>query len=120
MRGAGAQSGAGMSRIKSGLPGRAALAAIWLYQRSLSPVFYLIGVRCRHAPTCSHYGAEAFRIHRFWRAFWLTLSRVLRCHPFGSHGFDPVPDDAPQVGWRFWKLGDWAWTERGGQQKTER
>lgn len=100
------------SNISSGAPGRIVIGAIWLYRRTLSPMLYAIGVRCRHQPTCSEYGAEAFRRHRFGRAFWLTVSRVSRCHPFGSHGFDPVPADAPQVGWKFWKLGDWAWTER--------
>lgn len=83
------------------------------YKTVLSPVFYLLGARCRHEPTCSDYAAEAFRKHKAGRAFWLTLSRLSRCHPWGSHGFDPVPDDAPSVGWRIWRLGDWAWTERG-------
>ncbi len=110
-----------MSSAKSGLAGRAALGAIWVYRRSLSPFLYALGVRCRHEPSCSQYAAEAFRKHRFARAFWLSLSRFSRCHPFGSHGFDPVPEDVPQAGWRFWKLGDWAWTEREGpQQRTER
>ena len=106
-----------VSGPSSGAPGRIALGAIWLYRRTLSPFLYALGVRCRHAPSCSQYAAEAFRKHRFARAFWLSVSRVSRCHPFGSHGFDPVPDDAPQVGWKFWKLGDWAWTERGGSTK---
>ena len=106
-----------MSAPRSGLAGRAMLGAIWLYRHSLSPALYLIGVRCRHTPSCSQYGAEAFRIHRFGRAFLLTLSRVLRCHPFGSHGFDPVPEAAPQVGWKFWKLGDWSWSERTGPRE---
>ena len=97
----------------SGFMGSAALAAIWLYRRSLSPALYFIGVRCRHMPSCSEYAAEAFSKHRFGRAFWLSLSRFCRCHPFGSHGFDPVPEEALHVGWKLWKLGDWAWTERG-------
>ncbi|MEZ5891924.1 MAG: membrane protein insertion efficiency factor YidD [Parvularculaceae bacterium] len=63
--------------------------------------------RVRNTPS------RRFLKHKFSRAFWLTVSRVSRCHPFGSHGFDPVPDDCPNVGWKFWKLGDWAWTERG-------
>ncbi len=109
-----------MSGARSGLAGRAALGAIWLYRRSLSPFFYALGVRCRHEPSCSQYAAEAFRTHHAGRAFWLALSRVLRCHPFGSHGFDPVPEDAPQVGWKFWKLGDWAWTERNGPRQKKR
>lgn len=99
----------------SGLPGRLAFGAIWLYRRSLSPLLYALGVRCRHAPSCSEYAAAVFRKHRFWRAFWLSLSRVSRCHPFGSHGFDPAPEETPDVGWRFWRLGDWTWKERGGE-----
>ena len=106
-----------MARLAE-LPGlvarRAALGALWLYKRTLSPVFYLLGARCRHEPSCSEYAAEAFRRHRLGRAFWLTVSRLSRCHPFGSHGFDPPPETAPDVGWRFWRLGDWAWTERDG------
>lgn len=102
--------------LRSGLAGRAILGAIWLYRRTLSPALYLIGVRCRHQPTCSQYGVDAFHKHKFGRAFWLTFSRVTRCHPFGSHGFDPVPDEAPDVGWKFWKLGDWARTERNGPE----
>lgn len=109
-----------MRRVPSGLAGKSALAAIWLYRRSLSPVLYALGVRCRHMPSCSEYAAEAFSRHRFNRAFWLSLSRFCRCHPFGSHGFDPVPGDAPDVGWRFWRLGDWAWTERDGEIETRR
>lgn len=92
----------------------AALVILKGYKAVLSPVFYFLGARCRHEPSCSDYAAEAFRKHRLARAFWLTLSRLLRCHPFGSHGFDPVPDEAPAVGWRFWRLGDWAWTKREG------
>jgi hypothetical protein len=91
---------------------RAALAALFVYRRALSPVFYVLGARCRHAPTCSDYAAEAFRRHGGWAGFWLALSRVSRCHPFGSHGFDPVPERIAATGWRFWRLGDWAWTAR--------
>ncbi len=98
----------------------AALGALKIYKTLFSPVFYFLGARCRHEPTCSDYAAEAFRKHRAPRAFWLTLSRLLRCHPFGSHGFDPVPDDAPEVGWRFWRLGDWAWTARGETASSDR
>ncbi len=93
---------------------RAALAALWLYKRTLSPVFYALGARCRHLPTCSDYAADAFRLHGAHKGLWLALSRVCRCHPFGSHGFDPVPAAAPDQGWRVWRNGDWAWRERGG------
>lgn len=99
---------------------RVPLALLWLYKRTLSPLFYFLGARCRHEPTCSEYAAEAFRRHHPWRAFWLSLSRLSRCHPWGSHGYDPVPEDCPHAGWRFWRHGDWAWTERGGDKKTGR
>ncbi|MFN0022401.1 MAG: membrane protein insertion efficiency factor YidD [Parvularculaceae bacterium] len=92
---------------------RAALAGLWLYKRTLSPLFYALGARCRHLPTCADYSAEAFRLHGAHRGFWLTLSRLLRCHPFGSHGFDPVPAQLEERGWRLWRYGDWAWRERG-------
>jgi putative membrane protein insertion efficiency factor len=46
---------------------------------------------CRHEPSCSVYGAEALRTHGFFRGLGLTLWRFLRCNPWGSHGYDPVP-----------------------------
>lgn len=97
---------------------RAALVALWLYKRTLSPLFYALGARCRHLPVCSDYSADAFRRHGLHKGFWLTLSRLCRCHPFGSHGFDPVPAEMPGRGWRVWRYGDWAWTERGRGPKA--
>ncbi len=61
---------------------------IRIYHYCLSPLFPSC---CRFAPTCSHYAAEAFRRHRFWRALHLTLRRLSRCHPFHPGGWDPVP-----------------------------
>lgn len=103
---------------------RLALAVLWLYKRTLSPLFYFLGARCRHAPSCSDYAAEAVRRHGAWRGFWLAFSRLTRCHPFGSHGWDPVPETLPDRGWRFWRYGDWTWSERlagppdQGREKT--
>jgi len=94
------------------VPAAAALGALKLYKLTLSPVFYALGARCRHAPSCSDYAAEAFRRHGAGKGLILTISRLARCHPFGSHGWDPVPEDLPRAGWRLWRYGDWAWTER--------
>ena len=103
---------------EKGLLSRLAIGALWLYQRTLSPAFYAIGVRCRHEPTCSHYAMEAYRRHGSWRGSWLTFSRLYRCHPFGSHGFDPVPEKLERHGLQPWKYGDWAWTERDGPRPS--
>jgi len=58
------------------------------YQATLSP---LMGGRCRFLPSCSEYALEAYRTLNPLRASWLTLRRILRCHPFGGSGYDPVP-----------------------------
>ncbi|MEB3297143.1 MAG: membrane protein insertion efficiency factor YidD [Cyanobacteriota bacterium] len=59
------------------------------YQRWLSP---LLGPRCRFIPSCSAYGLEAICRHGPWRGSWLTIKRLLRCHPFTPCGCDPVPE----------------------------
>ncbi|GAB3562091.1 membrane protein insertion efficiency factor YidD [Spirosoma luteolum] len=58
------------------------------YQAVLSP--YLPNA-CRYTPTCSQYMIEAVRRHGAWRGGWLGLKRMSRCHPWGGHGYDPVP-----------------------------
>jgi putative membrane protein insertion efficiency factor len=80
------------SRDRRSLPARALLAAIRGYQVLLSP---LVGGSCRFVPSCSHYAAEAVRRHGAVSGAWLGLRRLSRCHPFGSSGFDPVPDQWP-------------------------
>ncbi len=60
---------------------------IRLYKVCLSP---WLGHRCRYFPTCSEYALEALNSHGFY-GMWLVLQRLLRCHPFGGHGVDPVP-----------------------------
>jgi putative membrane protein insertion efficiency factor len=59
-----------------------------LYQVTLG---FLMGGHCRFQPTCSEYSIEAFRTHGAFKGGWLTIRRILRCHPFGGHGYDPVP-----------------------------
>jgi putative membrane protein insertion efficiency factor len=67
---------------------RVALAAIRGYQLLIRPM--LTG-SCRFLPTCSEYAAEAIVNYGVLRGGWLGLKRVLRCHPFGGAGLDPVP-----------------------------
>ena len=64
-------------------------APIYAYQWTLRP---WLGWPCRHLPTCSDYALEAIDRNGAWRGFWLTTSRLCRCHPWGTHGHDPVPD----------------------------
>lgn len=50
-----------------------------------------VGFNCRYQPTCSAYAMEALEKHGGIKGTWLTMRRLLRCHPFGSSGYDPVP-----------------------------
>ena len=65
------------------------LVLLALYRRLISP---LLGPRCRYVPTWSTYAVEALQRHGALRGSWLTLKRLLRCHPFAEGGYDPVPD----------------------------
>jgi putative membrane protein insertion efficiency factor len=47
---------------------------------------------CRFDPSCSSYALEALELHGAARGTWLTVRRLARCHPWGGHGWDPVPD----------------------------
>ncbi len=67
------------------------LGLIRLYRRYVSPARPPC---CRFIPTCSAYALEAIEVHGAWRGGWLTLRRVLKCHPFhrqSSIVYDPVP-----------------------------
>ena len=62
--------------------------AIRVYRRLMSP--WSRG-SCRYWPSCSAYAEEAITRHGALRGTLLSLGRLLRCHPFGGHGVDPVP-----------------------------
>jgi len=66
------------------------ILVILLYRVTLSP---FLGGQCRFEPTCSLYGLEAYRRFGALRGTWLTVRRLLRCHPFVRGGYDPVPVD---------------------------
>lgn len=58
------------------------------YQLLISP---LLPNACRYAPTCSEYGIQAVRKHGALKGGWIAIKRILRCHPWGGHGYDPLP-----------------------------
>ena len=58
------------------------------YRYLLSP---WLGNRCRFHPSCSHYAIESLENHGALRGLWLSLRRVMRCHPWHRGGYDPVP-----------------------------
>ncbi|GEL76281.1 membrane protein insertion efficiency factor YidD [Tenuibacillus multivorans] len=62
---------------------------IKFYQKFISP---LTGPTCRFQPTCSAYGLEALQRFGLFKGLYLTVKRVLKCHPFHPGGFDPVPE----------------------------
>ncbi|MDX9711468.1 MAG: membrane protein insertion efficiency factor YidD [Ignavibacteriaceae bacterium] len=61
---------------------------IKIYQLFISPLF---PSSCRYTPTCSHYTAEALKKYGLFKGGWLGIKRILRCHPWGGSGYDPVP-----------------------------
>jgi uncharacterized protein len=70
------------------LPTRLLTGGVRLYQRVMagrpSP--------CRYVPTCSNYALDAFERHGALRGSALAMRRMARCHPWGGHGWDPVPE----------------------------
>ena len=90
------------------------LVPIVLYRWTLSP---LLGVNCRHLPTCSDYANEAIDKNGAWKGGWLALSRLLRCHPWGSHGYDAVPDlSGEHHPFGPWRYGRWRGTSGPGSR----
>ena len=66
-----------------------AVLPVRAYQLVISPI---IGPRCRYLPTCSSYLIEAVETHGFVIGARLGIKRIARCHPWGAHGYDPVPE----------------------------
>ena len=64
------------------------ITVVKAYQWTLRP---WLGRHCRFEPTCSDYALEALKKHGAIRGTGLALSRIARCHPFATGGFDPVP-----------------------------
>ena len=62
---------------------------IRFYQVAISPY---TPASCRFTPTCSHYAIEALDKHGLLQGGWLALKRISKCHPWGSSGYDPVPE----------------------------
>ena len=60
------------------------------YQVTISPLF---SGCCRFEPSCSNYMIEALQRHGVFKGLYLGIRRLLRCHPFGGSGYDPVPLD---------------------------
>jgi uncharacterized protein len=77
------------------LPRRAAHYLVRAYQLTFSA---LLGRHCRHEPSCSHYMDEAMARHGLWAGGLIGLARVCRCHPWGTSGYDPVPEHLPGRG----------------------
>jgi len=71
---------------------RSLLAFLGFYRRWLSPMVHALSpTGCRFRPTCSEYAAEAVKTYGAARGTCLAMRRLMRCHPFGASGFDPVP-----------------------------
>lgn len=64
------------------------IALLTFYKKGISP--YLPHA-CRYQPTCSEYMSEALEKHGIIKGLYLGIRRILRCHPWGGSGFDPVP-----------------------------
>lgn len=64
------------------------LFLVRFYQIVISP---LLPATCRYQPTCSHYMVDALKKHGLFKGLYLGIKRILRCHPWGGNGYDPVP-----------------------------
>lgn len=70
---------------------RAGVALVHAYQLLISP---FVGGACRFEPSCSKYAITAIEQHGLFAGGRLAVRRVMKCHPLGPHGFDPVPGNS--------------------------
>ncbi|WP_420807510.1 membrane protein insertion efficiency factor YidD [Alteromonas flava] len=59
-----------------------------VYRMFISP---LLGPKCRFHPSCSSYAIRALKVHGLFIGSWLSIKRIIKCHPFHPGGIDPVP-----------------------------
>ena len=94
-----------MSRVLSIVTRRLVQLPVHVYRHTLKA---LVGAECRHLPTCSAYALDAIEHNGAWRGLWLSASRVVRCRPGGTSGYDPVPDiRAHRHPFAPWRYGRW-------------
>jgi putative membrane protein insertion efficiency factor len=100
---------ASIRSIVARVPRACGRALVKLYRYTLSP---LIGFHCRYLPTCSDYADQALDRHGLWAGGWMTLARLMRCHPWGNSGLDYVPGvPPPDARWYLpWRYGRWRGT----------
>ncbi len=79
---------ASTSSARTGLVGKLLIAIARGWQIGPSRI---LPPSCRYLPTCSAYAIEAIQKHGAARGGWLAFKRIAKCHPWGGHGYDPVP-----------------------------
>ena len=100
------------------IPQWTALAFIAGYRHTLAG---LVGLECRHLPTCSAYAEEAISRFGLWAGGWITMARLCRCHPFGTSGLDFVPPALSESSrWYLpWRYGRWRSTNSGAMHAEQ-
>ena len=69
------------------------IVIIKFYQFLISPI---LGQNCRYLPTCSEYSIQSIKKFGIFKGIFLSLRRISKCHPWGNHGYDPVPNKAEE------------------------
>jgi len=67
---------------------RILMVPVYFYKYTISP---MTPASCRHIPSCSEYAIDALKIHGPIKGIYLGTRRILKCNPWGTHGYDPVP-----------------------------